>query len=183
MTLSRRRLIVGAAALPPALAAGGAAASTAAEIDARVRIAVEALTTRVPGGAELWAQARAALVLPDIVRGGFVIGGAYGEGALLIGGETAGYYSFAAASLGFQAGAQRMTQVLLFMTDAALAGFRASNGWRVGADASVTVLDTGVATGVDSLSNPAPIIAIVFGQDGLMAGASVEGGRISPIRR
>ncbi len=179
MTLPRRAFI----ALPLALAAGVARAATAAEIDARVRIAVDTLLTQVPGGPELWGQAKGALVLPDVVRGGFVIGGAYGEGALLIGGETVGYYSLAAASLGFQAGAQRSTQVLLFMTDAALSRFRASDGWRVGADAVVTVLDRGVAAGVDTLSQPAPVIAVVFGQDGLMAGASVEGAKISPIRR
>jgi lipid-binding SYLF domain-containing protein len=183
MNAHRRAFLALPLALSLTMAADAAQAATAAEIDARVRIAVDALMSRVPGGPELWAQAKGALVLPDIMRGGFIVGGAYGEGALLIGGETVGYYSIAAASIGLQAGAQRSTQVLLFMTDAALARFRASDGWRVGADATVTVLDQGVTTGVDTISQAAPVIAIVFGQDGLMAGASVEGGKISPIRR
>ena len=50
--------------------------------------------------------AAAVLVFPKIVKVGFVFGGAYGEGALLQGGKTVGYYNSAAASYGLQAGVQ-----------------------------------------------------------------------------
>lgn len=182
MTLDRRALLSTAAAAA-ALAAAPAIAATAAEIDTRVRLAVEALQAKVPGGRELYAQARGALVLPNVIKGGFVLGGAYGEGALLIEGQTAGYYALAAASVGFQAGVQRSTQVVLFMTDAALENFRRAQGWQAGVDAELTVLDTGIAAGVGTATAAAPVIAIVFGQDGLLAGASIQGAKISPIAR
>jgi len=41
----------------------------------------------------LGVRAKAVLVFPSIVEGGFMVGGQYGEGALRKGNRTAGYYS------------------------------------------------------------------------------------------
>ena len=55
------------------------------------------------------------LVFPGVVKVGFGIGGEYGEGALLKGDETLGYYSISGASFGLQVGAQSTAQIIVFM--------------------------------------------------------------------
>ena len=184
-SLTRRAALarIGGAATCAALAVAPAQAEQREVIDTRVRLAMEELRATVPGAAELLDQSRGVLIMPNIVKGGLILGGAYGEGALLVGGETVGYYALAAASLGFQLGVQSTKQALIFMTDAALEKFRTSQGWQAGVDAEVTVPGDGLSAQLKTASREAPVIAIVFGQDGLMAGASVEGAKYSPIVR
>lgn len=165
------------------LAAAPAVAETAARIETKVDLAIEEMHATVQGARELSEQAKGVLVMPDVKKAGLVIGGAYGEGALRVDGVTVGYYSLTAASIGWQLGVQSSKHVLFFMTDAALAQFRASKGWEVGVDAEVTVPGDGLSVGLDTTSAKAPVIAIVFGQNGLLAGASVEGAKFSPIDR
>lgn len=177
---TRRALLAAAFALA---SVASAAAASREVIDARVALALEELFTRVPGARDLNDKAKGVLIMPDVVKGGLIVGGAYGEGALLVGGQTVGYYSVAAASVGLQIGVQSTKQALFFLTDQALERFRRSDGWEIGADAEFTVPGNGLNIGVSSTTQPAPVIAIVFGQDGLLAGASFEGAKYSPINR
>lgn len=160
-----------------ALAAAPAAAATATEIDARVRGALETLYERSPAARELASKASGILVFPRVIKAGFGVGGEFGEGSLLVGGTPVQYYRVAGASVGFQIGGQARSQVLMFMTDEALAGFRASNGWEVGVDGSVAVVEFGVGEALTSHSARDPIIGFVFGNKGLMYNLSLEGSR------
>lgn len=164
-------------------AAASAQAEPAAAIDNKTSLALEQMFRTVPGARELHDQAKGVLMMPDIFKGGLIVGGAYGEGALLVGGETVGYYAYASGSFGFQIGLQSYKQALFFMTDAALAQFRAAKGWEVGADAEVTFPGDGLKAGLDTTSRTAPVIGVVFGQDGVLAGVSVQGGKYTPIVR
>lgn len=187
--LSTRRHFLGLAATLAGAIVLPAAAAEREVIDARVNIALARLYAEVPGAQDLSQRAKAMLIMPQIIKGGFILGGAYGEGALKIndptGGynNTAGYYSVAAASIGLQAGVQETNHVLFFLTDAALATFRNSDGWEIGADAEVTVPDHGVNIGVNSTEFEQPVVGIVFGEDGLLLGASLEGAKYSQIAR
>ncbi len=165
------------------LAQEGAQAEEREVIDTRVRLARAQLVETVPGARELLEQAKGVLIMPNIVKGGLIVGGAYGEGALQISEETVGYYALAAASVGFQLGLESSKQALFFMTDASLEKFRRSQGWQAGVDAKVTVPGDGLSAQLNTTSREAPVIAVVFGQDGLMAGATVEGAKYSPIQR
>lgn len=181
---TRRGLIAGGGAAAASVAlANRAAASSAEEIDADVDAAIRKLYATVPGTKELSANARGILVMPDVIKGGLIIGGSYGEGALRIGGATDGYYSVAAASIGYQIGVQSTSHALFFMTEDALSGFQRSQGWELGADAEFTVPGDGISLNVDSTSLKSPIIAVIFAQDGLLAGASLEGAKYSRISR
>ncbi|MEL6794609.1 MAG: YSC84-related protein, partial [Pseudomonadota bacterium] len=111
------------------------------------------------------------------------VGGSYGEGALRIGGVTDGYYSVAAASVGYQIGVQTTSHALFFMTEEALNGFRNSSGWELGADAEFTVPGDGISVNLDSTTARNPVIAVIFAQDGLLAGASLEGAKYTRIAR
>ena len=121
------------------------------------------------------------LVFPSIVTAGFVVGGSYGEGALRVAGRTERYYKTAAGSVGLLAGAESKAMYILFMTDEALAKFRASNGWTVGADASVAVMRIGASAAVDSATAQQAVIGYVLSKGGLMANLSLEGTRVTPL--
>lgn len=164
-------------ALLAALWAGPTAAATKAEIDARVSGALETLYERSPAARELSGKAAGILVFPRILKAGFGLGGEYGEGSLQVGGSPVQYYRVAGASVGFQIGGQARAQVLMFMTDESLAAFRASNGWEVGVDGSVAVVEFGVGEDLTSRSAQEPIIGFVFGNKGLMYNLSLEGTR------
>ena len=177
--LTRRTLMAAAIAAVPM----AAMADSAREIDADVDYATDQLYATVPGAKELAARARGVLVMPDVVKGGLIIGGSYGEGALRVGGVTDGYYSVAAASVGYQIGVQTTSHALFFMTQEALDGFRNSSGWELGADAEFTVPGDGISLNVDSTTAKSPVIAVIFAQDGLLAGASLEGAKYTRIAR
>ena len=122
-------------------------AASAAELDITVDGALEKFKQEVIGGEQFLQKAKGVLVFPEVVKAGFGIGGEYGEGALRISGETVDYYSTAAASIGLQLGAQLKTIVIVFLEDTALQTFRNSQGWEVGVDGSVAVVELGARQG------------------------------------
>ena len=128
-------------------------------------------------------KAKGVLVFPKVFKAGFGIGGEYGEGALRVKGKTVDYYSTAAASIGFQFGAQKKTIIIAFMQDSAFKKFRDSSGWKIGADASVAVIAIGAGGGIDSASLNEPIIAFVFDQKGLMYNITLEGAKITKLKK
>jgi lipid-binding SYLF domain-containing protein len=171
-------LFLGAAALNTASAAN---AASAAEIDAKVDIALNSLLAENAAARAIGEDAIAVLVFPEIIKAGFGIGGQFGEGALRKGGVTTGYFNLASASFGFQLGAQSYSQVLFFMTEEALAGLDQVRGFELGADASVAVADQGLGVDVSTNTVRDPIVAFVFGQKGLMGGVTLEGSKITKI--
>jgi lipid-binding SYLF domain-containing protein len=150
-------------------------------IDADVDAALARLYAQDPSAREMVAKARGTLVFPSVISAGFVIGGSYGQGALRVGGHSARYYSTAAGSVGLLAGAEAKSVFLLFMTDEALAKFRASDGWTVGADASVTLVNVGANAQVDSKTAQQAIVGYVLTKGGLMANLSLDGTKITPL--
>ena len=118
-----------------------------------------------------------------LIKAGLGIGGEYGEGALRIEGKTVGYYSLVVGSIGLQVGAQKKHLVLIFMQEEALKQFRASSGWKAGADATVAFIDKGKEASVDTTNIKDPIVGFFFGQTGLMAGATLEGSKFTKIVR
>ena len=150
-------------------------------LDAAVDAALAQLYAQDPGARELVAKARGVLVFPSIVTAGFVVGGSYGEGALRVAGQTSRYYKTAAGSVGLLAGAETKAMYILFMTDEALAKFRASNGWTAGADASVAMMKTGATAAVDSGTAQQAVIGYVLAKGGLMANLSLAGTKVTPL--
>ena len=184
-----RRLLLALLAALPLLAATPARAAEAQVIDARVNLALEKLYASVPGARDLAARARAMLIMAGVVKGGFIVGGSYGEGALRLNdaeagyGDSVGYYSVASASIGLQAGVQETSHVLFFLTDEALARFRRADGWEIGADAEITALDKAANIDMNTTVFRRPVVAMVFAGSGLLVGASLEGAKYSPIMR
>ncbi len=184
MTRSPRALIAALAlSLATALGSGPAAAKSAAEIDAEANQALEALYKESSAAEELGAKASGILIFPSITKGGFIVGGEYGEGVLRVDGKSEGYYSSASGSIGLQLGLATRSLVIMFMTEKALEGFTGADGWEAGVNADVTVVDAGATGSLDTLTAQNPVIAFNFGEEGLMAGVSVEGTKVSKIDR
>ena len=158
-----------------------ASAAGAGEIDTKVDGTLTKFKQEVTGGAEFLKKAKAVLVFPDVVKGGFIVGGEYGKGSLRHDGNTMGYYSIASASLGLQAGAQQYAIVMVFMNDEALVKFRDSKGWEAGVDGSVALAEWGAGTDINTQNFKDPIVGFVLDNKGLMAGISLEGSKISKI--
>ena len=136
-----------------------------------------------PDTQSIFDRASGVLIMPNITKASFGVGGSYGEGVLQIKGASVDYYSVASASYGLQLGAFKYSHVLFFMTQEALRDFRTIDGWEVGADAEVTFRDKGYSYGVSSNTVTKPIYGVVFGQVGVMAGASLEGAKYSRLIR
>ncbi|MGZ6226455.1 MAG: BPSL1445 family SYLF domain-containing lipoprotein, partial [Syntrophales bacterium] len=158
-------------------------AATAKEINVSVDVALARFTKEVKGAKEFLHAAKGVLVIPRVVQAGLIIGGEYGEGAMRIGGKTVGYYNIAAGSFGYQIGAQEKDIILVFMDQAALDKFRNSDNWQAGVDGTVALGHIGAEGSIDTTKIKQPIVGFVFGQTGLMAGATIEGAKFTKMKK
>jgi lipid-binding SYLF domain-containing protein len=163
------------------LCAGSALAASAREIDAKATQALTTLYKTIPGAKALAAKAKAVLIFPDVVKGGFLVAGQFGDGALRKGGKTVAYYRSLAASYGFQAGTQSFGYVLFFMDEESLKHLDQSDGWEVGTGPSLVVLDQGFAKSLSTTTLQKGVYAVIFNQKGLMGGVGIQGSKITKI--
>ena len=161
--------------------AGQAFGGTAKEIDASVDVAIERFYKQVKGAEEYVKASKGMLVMPNVVKGAFIIGGEYGEGALRVGGKSVDYYNTISGSIGFQIGGQAKDIILLFMTDEALKQFRASKGWEAGVDGNVALITVGAGERADTRTLKDPIVGFVFDAKGLIADISLKGAKFSKL--
>lgn len=153
------------------------------DIDRDASEAIKLLFKMNPDTKSIFERAAGTLIMPSITKASLGIGGSYGEGVLQIKGAAVDYYSVASASYGLQLGAFKYSHILFFMTQEALRDFRTIDGWEIGADAEVTFRDKGYSYGISSNTVTKPIYGVVFGQVGVMAGASLEGAKYSRLIR
>jgi lipid-binding SYLF domain-containing protein len=156
-----------------------ATADTADEINNSANTTLHRFVAQNPSAQELGRKAAGALVFPSIIKAGFGLGGAYGDGVLIVHGNPAGYYNIVSASFGFQLGVQSQSAIILFMTEEALAQFEHSYGWKVGVDGSIVIVTVGASGSIDTDNLTSPILGFVFDQQGLMYSLSLEGSKIT----
>ncbi|WP_340118311.1 lipid-binding SYLF domain-containing protein [Pelagibius sp. 7325] len=161
--------------------ASTARAEKAATIEQNSRDALALLKQNSPAADKLAPEAAAILVFPKIVKGGLIIGGQYGEGALFKNDAVAQYYSTAAASFGLQAGLQTFGYAIFFMNETALGYLDNSDGWEIGTAPNVVVVDEGAGASLTTTSAKDNILVFFFDQKGLMAGLTIEGTKITRI--
>jgi lipid-binding SYLF domain-containing protein len=160
-----------------------AEAKSANEINVGVDEAINRFYKQVDGAREFMAQAKAVLVMPNVTKAGFVVGGEYGEGALRIGGKTKSYYNLIGGSYGFTFGAERMDIIIVFMSEDALKGFRKVKGWEVGVDGNVALIDVGGGKRLDTTTLRDPIVGFVFDAKGLMVDISLKGAKFTKVKK
>jgi lipid-binding SYLF domain-containing protein len=178
------RLGFAVATITLAINSGMPAASLAASASSIDRGATQALSTLYknnPGAKALADKSVGVLVFPSIVKGGFIIAGQFGDGALRKNGKTVSYYRSLAASYGFQAGAQAFGYVLFFMDDDSLRYLDNSAGFELGTGPSLVVLDAGFGKNLSTTTLQKGIYAFIFDQKGLMGGVGIQGSKITKI--
>lgn len=163
------------------LASSNAHAASAREMQSSAREALQTLYKTTPGASSLGSRAAGILVFPEIYKAGFVVAGHYGNGVLFKGDTVAGYYNTTAASVGWQAGAEKFGYAIFFMTPEDLRYLEKSDGWEISALPSLTVVDRGLAEKLSSTTSQKGMYAFFFSQAGLMGGLSLEGAKITRI--
>ena len=186
MRANNRRWLISLAALSVAAVVFSevrSEAASAAGLGANVGATLQQFHRQVRGTRELVANAAAVLVFPTVIKAGMGIGGEYGEGELLARGRPPERYNTASASFGFQLGAQARSIIIVFMTEQALADFKRVDGWKVGVDGSVALINVGVGGSIDTSKVASPIVGFIFDGKGLMYNLTLEGSKISRMER
>ena len=186
MTQSMRfflSIFLATASLASASLLNNAGAATAEDLNADSRQALQTLYKTTPSAKTISQTAKAVLVFPKIIKAGLVFGGSYGEGVLMKGSQVENYYNSVTGSWGLQAGAQSYGYAVFLMTDKAVNYVRETKGWEVGVGPTVVLVDEGVAKNLSSTTVKDDAYAFIFDQQGLMAGVSIEGTKISLIKR
>lgn len=176
-------LLALALTVTPSITIRPALAASAAELNKDANTVLAKLYEKHPDAKKLAARAKAILVFPSIYKAGFLFGAQYGEGVLRRGNKSVGYYNTVAASYGWQAGVQAFGYALFFMNDSAVRYLDQSQGFELGVGPSIVVLDEGMGKSMTSTTVTQDVYAIIFDQKGLMAGAGVQGSKISKIAK
>jgi len=155
---------------------------TATEIDQDSDIALNKLLKSSSAAVNLSKSAKAVLIFPKIIKAGLGIGGHHGEGVLRQNGKSTAYYNTIAGSYGLQIGAQAFGYAMFFMDDEGLNHLVNHNkGWEVGVGPSIVFVDEGIAKTLSNTTATESVYVFTFNQKGLMAGAGIQGSKISKI--
>tara|TARA_R110002096_G_scaffold21113_2_gene69014 strand:- start:1651 stop:2184 length:534 start_codon:yes stop_codon:yes gene_type:complete len=163
------------------LIAGTVLAASGEKIDRDANNALEIFRDDIDGADIFLQQAAGYLVFPRVIKVGVGVGAETGEGVLRVGGRTVDYYRTTSGSIGLQLGAQAKSIVIVFLTREALAKFRNSNGWKVGVDGSVALIDLGAGKTIDSQNIKDPVVGFIYGSKGLMYNLTLEGSKFSKL--
>jgi lipid-binding SYLF domain-containing protein len=176
-------LVVAVLAFGIAHAAPAAAAVSLDKIDARSKAALQQLFKAQPKAKDFANRADAILVIPKYGRGGFIIGGGYGQGALMQGGRIVDHYEAMSGSVGLQAGYQERDQIIMFMTPEALQSFKDGKDWEFGVDASFAVIDTGLGGTISVADFNVPVVVFINDARGLMGSLALSADRYTRIEK
>ena len=163
------------------LFATSAIAASGAKIDEEANKALTVFQEDISGSEVFLDQSAGYLIFPKVYKVGIGIGAESGEGVLRIGGATVDYFRTTSGSIGFQLGAQARSIIIVFMTKEALDRFRNSQGWKIGIDGSVALIDIGAGKSIDSGNIKDPVVGFIFGAKGLMYNLTLEGSKISKL--
>ena len=158
-------------------------AATAEDLNKDADQALKSLYGSNPVAEQISKKARAILVFPNIIKAGLIFGGSYGEGLLREGPKVVDYYNSVSGSWGLQAGAQSYGYVVFLMNSKAIDYINRSEGWEIGVGPTVVVVNEGVAKNLSTSTLKDDAYAFIFDQSGLMASLSIEGTKISRIKR
>jgi len=175
---------LGLASLALSQCATGPAASSASgsQIAADSRAALKDLYASNSKARQLGNRAKGILVFPHIAKGGFIVGGMGGNGALIRpGGAIRDFYQTGGLSYGLQAGVQKYGYALFLMDNDAFANINRAGGWEVGSSPSLVVVDKGAAASLSTTTVDKGTYAFFFNQKGLMGGLGLQGTKITRI--
>jgi lipid-binding SYLF domain-containing protein len=164
-----------------AMARPAAALSDQQEIIDKARITFDKLITS-PEFAELPGyvkKAKAVIIFPSLIKGGFIIGAEGGSGVLLVRDDKLGwsypaFYTLAAGSLGLQIGGEVSEVVLTIMSEKALDAV-IDNQMKFGGDVSIAAGPHGKGLEAATTTNLDSDVYSFAKTSGLFGGLSLEG--------
>ncbi len=129
-------------------------------------------------------NARGILVVPQLIKAGFFIGGEGGFGVLLSKDaqgrwSNPAFVSMAGASFGIQIGVEAKEVLFIVVTDKGMTSLLSAQA-KLGADASVSVGPMGAGVEAATTGSPATDIIAFSKSQGLFGGAALEGSVIQP---
>lgn len=145
------------------------------DLEARAAQTLRDMQQRDPALSGLLRSSAGFAVFPDVGKGGFVVGGAFGQGVLYEQGRPTGYVSISEGSIGLQAGGQSYAELIVFKDRFNVEKLKGGD-FSLGANASAVALKSGAAAGADFKDGTA---VFVMPRGGLMAEASVGGQQIN----
>ena len=133
--------------------------------------AKEKLMTMEVGLDQFFTNSAGYVIFPNVGKGGFIIGGASGNGVVYENGTMVGMADLKKLSVGLQAGGQAITEVIFFETADDLAEFK-DGDFEFSAEASAVALKSGIAVNAKYRDG---VAVFALPKAGLMADASVGG--------
>ncbi len=113
------------------------------------------------------------VIFPNVGKGGFIIGGASGNGVVYENGTAIGMADLKKLNIGLQAGGQAIIEVIFFETPVDLERFKNDN-FQFAAETSAVALKSGIAFNAKYKDG---VAVFALPKAGLMADASVGGQR------
>ena len=136
---------------------------------------VDAFLERDPSLKKHFDEAYAYAIWPTVGKGGFIVGGGGGRGAVYQGGQLVGFSSITFVTIGAQVGGQEFSEVIFFKDKKAFDLFRLGT-YETTAQATAVAAHDGAGTKVDYADG---VMIFVLPKGGLMAEASIGGQKFS----
>jgi len=149
--------------------------STSSEMELDVKKAILEILEKSPGIQYFFDNSAGYAVFPSVGKGGFVVGGAFGRGLVIVNEQVDGHTSLSQATIGAQIGGQKYSQFIFFKDQTALDNFKRGN-FEFGAQASAVAITASAS--VDA-SYDAGVAVFTQAGGGLMAEATIGGQRFS----
>lgn len=128
-------------------------------------------------------NARAVLIVPRLVKGGFIFGAEGGDGVLMArtarGWSSPAFYTLGSASFGLQIGLEQAELVMFIMSDRALRGIEQGK-FKLGAGAGLTIITLGAAAEAATPANLSGDIIVWATAKGAYGGLTLNGSIIAP---
>jgi lipid-binding SYLF domain-containing protein len=135
------------------------------------------------GARQTLRNARAILIVPGLVKGGFIFGAEGGDGVLLArtrhGWSDPAFYSLGSASFGLQIGLEQSQLVMFIMSDRALRGIEEGKV-KLGAGAGLTVVTLGAGAEGATPANLSGDIVVWSKSQGAYGGITLNGSVVAP---
>jgi len=134
---------------------------------------------------DLLHRARGVMIIPTLVKGGFIVGGQGGTGLLLSRDQKTGswsypaFYAMGAGSFGLQIGLEVSKIMLIIMNDKALNAMM-QDEFKIGAEAGIAVVTLGAGAESSTTAAGGADIYALAESAGLFGGIAIQGGIVKP---
>lgn len=155
------------------VASCGSMKNTEQDLMSDAQDARNTIQTDFPNAANMFDEAEAYVIFPNVGKGAYIIGGASGNGVVYQNGNVIGYADLKQVDIGLQAGGKSFIEVLFFEDQGTLDRFKQGT-YELDASASAVILEKGVSRNLEFQDG---VSIITVPKAGAMAGVSVGGQR------